>query len=41
MVAEAGGAAEALRRFVETRPDVVVMDLATPGMDGVVTSPAG
>ena len=34
VVAEAGGGKEALQLFAATSPDVVVMDLATPGMDG-------
>jgi two-component system, NarL family, response regulator LiaR len=39
LVAEAGSGAEALQRFAETCPDVVVMDLAAPGMDSpVITS---
>jgi DNA-binding NarL/FixJ family response regulator len=38
VVSEAGGADEALRRFIETRPDVVVMDLAIGGRDGAVVT---
>ena len=39
VVAEAGDGTEALELFATTYPDVVVMDLATPGMDSpVVTS---
>jgi two-component system, NarL family, response regulator LiaR len=39
VVADAGSGSEALERFVETQPDVVVMDLTAPGMDSpVVTS---
>lgn len=30
----ASGAAEALQRFSDARPDVVTLDLATPGVDG-------
>ena len=36
VIAEACDGGEALRRFAETRPDVVVMDLGTPGMDSPV-----
>lgn len=33
VVADAGNGVEALKGFAETRPDVVVMDLAAPSMD--------
>src|SRR4030095_2622583 len=35
VVGEAGGGAEAIERARELRPDVVLMDLRMPGMDGV------
>jgi DNA-binding NarL/FixJ family response regulator len=35
LVGEAGGGAEAVRLVAELRPDVVVMDLRMPGMDGL------
>lgn len=35
VVGEAGGGAEAVRLTAELRPDVVVMDLRMPGMDGI------
>ena len=38
VVAEAGSGPEALRRFAESRPQVVVMDLAAPGMDAPVVT---
>ena len=38
VVSGAGGGEEALRRFVETRPDVVVMDLAVTGSDGAAVT---
>jgi DNA-binding NarL/FixJ family response regulator len=38
VVAEAGSGREALRRFMETLPDVVLMDLAAPGMDSPVVT---
>jgi two-component system, NarL family, invasion response regulator UvrY len=39
VVADAGSGVEALERFEETCPDVVIMDLTTPGMDSpVITS---
>lgn len=31
----AGSGAEALKRFQEIRPDVVVLDIQMPGMDGI------
>jgi DNA-binding NarL/FixJ family response regulator len=36
VVAACGGGFEALRSFMECRPDVVIMDLFMPGMDGSV-----
>jgi DNA-binding NarL/FixJ family response regulator len=38
VVAEAGSGSEALQHFAETCPDVVVMHLDTPGMDGPVVT---
>ena len=35
VVAEAGDGAEAVDRAVQTRPDVVLMDLRMPGMGGI------
>jgi DNA-binding NarL/FixJ family response regulator len=35
VVAEAGNGAEAVERSARCRPDVVVMDLRMPGMDGI------
>ncbi|MBV9562010.1 MAG: response regulator transcription factor [Bradyrhizobium sp.] len=35
VVAEAGDGAEAYRLYKETRPDIVVMDLAMPGVGGI------
>ncbi|WP_030572270.1 response regulator [Streptomyces aureocirculatus] len=35
VVGEAGNGAEAVRRTAELRPDVVVMDIRMPGMDGI------
>lgn len=35
VVGEAGDGAEAVQRYKTTRPDVVLMDLAMPGTDGV------
>jgi two-component system, NarL family, invasion response regulator UvrY len=35
VVAEAGDGAEAYRRFKEIRPDLVIMDLAMPGIGGL------
>ncbi len=35
MIGEAGEGTEAVRRAAEVVPDVVLMDLAMPGMDGV------
>lgn len=35
VVGEAGGAAEAVKRAVLTRPDVVLMDVEMPGGDGI------
>jgi DNA-binding NarL/FixJ family response regulator len=38
VVAEAGSGPEALQRFAETHPQVVVMDLTTPEMDGPIVT---
>ena len=38
IVAEAGGGAEALAHFARVLPDVVIMDLRTPGMDSPVVT---
>ena len=38
VVAEAGNGAEALRRFTETSPEVVVMHLGTQGMDSLIVT---
>ena len=35
MVGEAADGSEALRRAEAVRPDVILMDLRMPGMDGV------
>lgn len=35
VVAEAGNGEQAISRFAETHPDVVVMDISMPGMDGL------
>ena len=35
VVAEAGDGAEAVRRYEEARPDVALVDLKMPGLDGV------
>jgi DNA-binding NarL/FixJ family response regulator len=35
VVAEAGDGAEAYRLFKQTRPDLVIMDLAMPGFGGI------
>ncbi len=35
VVAEAGDGAEAYRRFKDTRPDLVIMDLTMPGIGGI------
>jgi DNA-binding NarL/FixJ family response regulator len=40
VVATAGDGAEAVRLAAETRPDVVLMDLSMPGMDGVAATRA-
>ena len=38
LIAEAGSGEQALHLCNETKPDVVLMDLAMPGMDGVETT---
>ncbi|MEO3925807.1 response regulator transcription factor [Micromonosporaceae bacterium B7E4] len=38
VVAEAGDGADALRRARESRPDVVLMDIRMPGMDGLAAT---
>jgi DNA-binding NarL/FixJ family response regulator len=38
VVGEAAGGAEALQAFEKVKPDVVLMDLVMPGMDGVETT---
>jgi DNA-binding NarL/FixJ family response regulator len=35
VVAEAGNGAEAIDRALETRPDVILMDITMPGIDGM------
>ena len=40
VVAEAGDGAEAIRKTLETKPDVVVMDISMPGMNGLVATRA-
>jgi NarL family two-component system response regulator LiaR len=40
LVGEADGGAQALRMCAEHQPDVVLMDLVMPGMDGVATTKA-
>lgn len=40
LVGEAGGGEEAVRACKEARPDVVLMDLVMPGMDGATTTRA-
>jgi DNA-binding NarL/FixJ family response regulator len=40
VIAEAGDGPTAIRIYMETRPDVVVMDLELPGMDGIHTTQA-
>lgn len=40
LVAEAGSGPEALRLCAEVQPDVILMDMMMPGMDGVATTQA-
>jgi len=35
VVAEAGTGNEAINRALETRPDIIIMDISMPGMDGL------
>jgi YesN/AraC family two-component response regulator len=39
VVGEAGGGAEAIERARHLQPDVVLMDIRMPGMDGVEATP--
>jgi DNA-binding NarL/FixJ family response regulator len=38
IVAEAGEGSEAVNQAIATRPDVVVMDISLPGMDGIAAA---
>ena len=35
IVGEAEEGSEAIRKFVETQPDLVILDITMPGMDGI------
>lgn len=37
MVAEAGNGVEAIEKFMETKPDVVILDISMPEMNGIET----
>ena len=38
VIAEAGSGSEALDKFAQVQPDVIVMDITMPGMDGLETT---
>ena len=40
VVGDASGGASALRKYAKLKPDVVIMDLVMPGMDGIETTKA-
>lgn len=37
MVAEAGNGVEAIEKFMETKPDIVILDISMPEMNGIET----